>query len=220
MYVESKLCSICLRELPISQYHKDKSKKDGIRTDCKDCVRARLRAFRRNNLDYTRQRDRLYFERKYKEKRKVYRKQYYQRQLAENPDYREEENKRLKIVRNKNPEHTRILARAHKRRSKERNPQIHKLSNQISRHRRRARKRQSGGIFTKEDWITLVARSPHCYWCKRPWTKTRRPTHDHVVPLSKGGKNSVDNSVCACMRCNTYKGASAFNPITGQGILI
>jgi 5-methylcytosine-specific restriction endonuclease McrA len=65
-----------------------------------------------------------------------------------------------------------------------------------------------------------VARSPHCYWCKRAWTKTRRPTHDHIVPLSKGGANTVENSVCACRDCNSRKGAGRFNPNDGQGILI
>jgi len=30
---------------------------------------------------------------------------------------------------------------------------------------------------------------------------------DHVVPLSRGGKSTWDNVVCACVPCNTRKGA-------------
>lgn len=31
-------------------------------------------------------------------------------------------------------------------------------------------------------------------------------TVDHVVPKSKGGKNSFDNCVCSCFQCNNKKG--------------
>jgi 5-methylcytosine-specific restriction endonuclease McrA len=31
-------------------------------------------------------------------------------------------------------------------------------------------------------------------------------TVDHVIPLSRGGKSSWLNTVCACQRCNTRKG--------------
>jgi 5-methylcytosine-specific restriction endonuclease McrA len=93
--------------------------------------------------------------------------------------------------------------------------------------RRRAMVVGASGRFTAEDWQTLIARSRHCHWCKQPFTKKRRPdgtlgppTHDHVVPLSKGGANSLANSVCAHLRCNISKHARSFNPITGQGILI
>lgn len=79
-----------------------------------------------------------------------------------------------------------------------------------------ARRRASSGSFTAADWRILVARSPHCHWCKRRWTKDRRPTHDHVYPLSRGGENSLENSVCACRECNSRKGAGTVQP--GDGI--
>lgn len=34
----TKICSKCKRELPISHFQKDKSKSDGLNTQCKDCV--------------------------------------------------------------------------------------------------------------------------------------------------------------------------------------
>jgi hypothetical protein len=87
-------------------------------------------------------------------------------------------------------------------------------------NRRRARKKNTNGTFSAANWRDLLARSPCCHWCKRPWTKKRKATHDHIIALSKGGQNSVANSVCACFECNTRKGNRRFNPINGQGILI
>ncbi len=86
--------------------------------------------------------------------------------------------------------------------------------------RRRALLCGAAGIFTLADWRSLVARSRLCYWCGRRWTKIYRPTHDHIIPLSKGGSNSPENSVCACKECNSRKQDSHFNPSTGQGILL
>lgn len=86
--------------------------------------------------------------------------------------------------------------------------------------RRRARELHAPGEFTAEDWEVLVALSPRCHWCKKPFNKARQPTHDHVIPLSKGGANTVQNSVCACGSCNSRKGARRSDPITGQGLLL
>ena len=86
--------------------------------------------------------------------------------------------------------------------------------------RRRAQLYDAKGTFTAADWSALVSRSAHCYWCKRPWTKGRRPTHDHIIPLSKDGPNAPENSVCACMDCNNRKCVTRFDPVIKQGILL
>lgn len=38
--VTMKTCTKCLRELPLDQFHKERRKADGLRFDCKDCVRS------------------------------------------------------------------------------------------------------------------------------------------------------------------------------------
>jgi 5-methylcytosine-specific restriction endonuclease McrA len=90
----------------------------------------------------------------------------------------------------------------------------------IAHNRRRARIKASANTFTISDWRTLITRSKTCHWCKKPWNKSRRPTHDHVIPIAKGGPNTLENSVAACKSCNSKKRSQLINPITGQSILL
>lgn len=43
-----------------------------------------------------------------------------------------------------------------------------------------------------------------CQYCGKKDLKT--PELEHVIPKSKGGKNSFENCVCACKKCNRAKG--------------
>ena len=52
----------------------------------------------------------------------------------------------------------------------------------------------------------LFARDPHlCLYCGRDCPRPQL-TRDHVVPLSKGGRDSWENVVSACFHCNSRKG--------------
>ncbi len=45
-----------------------------------------------------------------------------------------------------------------------------------------------------------------CQYCGKTFPQ-KQLNLDHVVPLSRGGASSWDNVVCACIACNTKKGA-------------
>lgn len=52
----------------------------------------------------------------------------------------------------------------------------------------------------------------HCAYCERHFdadylslSKDRRPTRDHFIPISKGGKHRNDNIYIVCQYCNTLK---------------
>lgn len=69
---------------------------------------------------------------------------------------------------------------------------------------RRGRKKANGGVFTKKEWLLLLDKYDYrCYYCKQKFEKL---SVDHYIPLSKGGKNSIDNIVPACLSCNCKKG--------------
>jgi 5-methylcytosine-specific restriction endonuclease McrA len=45
-----------------------------------------------------------------------------------------------------------------------------------------------------------------CAYCPFIFTNGSQATRDHVLPKSKGGKNTLDNLVLACRKCNKIKG--------------
>lgn len=59
------------------------------------------------------------------------------------------------------------------------------------------------GTYTNVEWDQLCANYDHCCLC----CGERRPlTADHIVPLSKGGANTIDNLQPLCQSCNSSKG--------------
>lgn len=45
-----------------------------------------------------------------------------------------------------------------------------------------------------------------CTKCQKQLPLTRKNRHiDHIVPLSKGGSNSIENLIPMCAACNTSK---------------
>ena len=78
-----------------------------------------------------------------------------------------------------------------------------RLYKRRSQHRRRAVLRNAG-TYTHAEWETLCAHYDHrCLCCGE-----RRPlTVDHVIPLSRGGSNTVDNLQPLCLSCNDRKGS-------------
>ena len=78
--------------------------------------------------------------------------------------------------------------------------------------RRRARLKQSQGSYTRQEWEALVAQYKSCLMCLRPWGEipllasgAAVITVDHVVPISKGGSNTIDNVQPLCYSCNSKK---------------
>jgi len=58
-------------------------------------------------------------------------------------------------------------------------------------------------------WIEILQQSQgYCYYCKE-YEGCNSLTPDHVIPLGKGGENSPENIVAACLFCNVGKQASS-----------
>lgn len=82
------------------------------------------------------------------------------------------------------------------------------LANQRKTHsrRRRALLFSAPGSHTAEDILILWEKSKHrCYWCGKR-IKDGKYHVDHVMPLSKGGSDGIENLVIACPTCNMSKG--------------
>lgn len=61
-----------------------------------------------------------------------------------------------------------------------------------------------------KEWITLLKKyNNRCYYCGVKMTKKEGPrqrTRDHLIPLSRGGTDTLENIVPACRSCNSKKG--------------
>lgn len=69
----------------------------------------------------------------------------------------------------------------------------------------RSAKMGAKGSFTYEEWVLL--RQHFGNVCGRCKVALERPVIDHVIPLSRGGTNYIENIQTLCKNCNTGKGA-------------
>ena len=81
-------------------------------------------------------------------------------------------------------------------------------------HRRRARLLAVGGTFSTSAWLELLSRYPACPRCERRWEEIPLPkgrrsavSRDHIVAISKGGPNTIENIQPLCYSCNSRKGS-------------
>ena len=70
--------------------------------------------------------------------------------------------------------------------------------------RRKTKRRILLNEHTEEEWEAKKEQYGHkCFYCN----KVSKLTKDHVIPVSLGGSNGIDNIVPACWACNYKKRA-------------
>ena len=69
----------------------------------------------------------------------------------------------------------------------------------------KARRRNAPGNFTPEEWMAKLEKCGNaCVNCGA----TENIEIDHIIPISAGGENTIDNVQPLCRHCNATKGAS------------
>jgi replicative DNA helicase len=193
-----KRCSRCKSPKPLTEFSKDRRRKDGRASQCKRCDAQRLKtyydtvcapseAFRqRNNAKV-----KAYYK-KNKEHVRRYKAAYYQAHKAEITRQHQA------YYASHKPAITLAQKRYHER---------HPGRSAEDRHRRRMRERQ--GLYTPITpalrQFMLHKQSNKCCYCRRRFTKAHRATVDHLTPIARGGSHTPDNIVYACKSCNSKK---------------
>jgi 5-methylcytosine-specific restriction endonuclease McrA len=94
---------------------------------------------------------------------------------------------------------------------REKNPEKWKISNRANKHRRRA-----AGAVDINLWnlkLRLLDYSCACCGIKE------NITIDHILPISKGGSNSIDNLQPLCLTCNKTKFTKHINYLEDRNVI-
>jgi 5-methylcytosine-specific restriction endonuclease McrA len=86
-----------------------------------------------------------------------------------------------------------------------------------SNNRWRARVYGNGGVFTPSEWQALCAAFGNACACCGAVTVL---TVDHIVPISCGGLNTIDNIQPLCAECNGAKRTQAIDYRSGVPVLV
>ena len=196
----TKKCSRCKELYPFSHFSKNKIRKDGYSYWCKDCVAKYHKQHYEKNKDQINKRNKQYREshneynhvyyqehkeesidrvkqyyQEHKEERREYNKQYYQ-------EHKEERNKYSKQWRKTNPEKANMHGK-----------------------KWRAKKAGLEGSHTVADEEHI--KKMQGYKCISPYHDGNNGplTVDHIVPITKGGRDDVTNLQAICRSCNAKK---------------
>lgn len=170
--VKSKKCKKCGEIKPLTEFHKKKDAKDGLKYICKSCSKEKRRKRYEKNREYEKERNR-----KYHQKHREHYKEYYKRYRKENKEYFKEYRRKY-YQENMESEKER-----HKKYKKERyaNDPEFRTSCLLREQTRRL------GDYKNTNTIELVGCSAKEFWVMNgsPSIEELEDLHiDHIIPLS------------------------------------
>lgn len=159
-----KICSSCniSLELNTNNFYKDKSKKDGYRSSCKQCKKEHDKEYYKTNRD-SKIEYQLQYEKDNREKISIYKKQYTKKYRKNNlekekqrhKDYyiknKEKINKRISLYKQKNKDHLQEAATKYIREKRKNNPLFRLISNRRTRRSKCLKKINCSSLGLKNE---------------------------------------------------------------------
>lgn len=217
----TKVCRKCGQAKALDDFTIDTRYADGRYPWCAVCRRAwrqgrkeRIRelnaAWRERNPDRTREHGRNHYARN-KDKIAPKRREYDRQRWHNDAEYRVRKRNQDRERYQNNPQ-----ANARKRAAVLRyyyavrhTPKYRHMRNRrdrINKQRRRARLAAVESTLTMQEWQAILKEQNHrCAACQRHFNIFLRPTLDHIVPVSKGGGTTKENTQALCASCNSRK---------------
>lgn len=190
MLSTSKYCGGCCSEKPHSEFSKNKTQKDGLAIQCKDCYRT---YYRKRTLDPAFVQHKRDTRKSWREKNAARARADENARSAANPEKKRRE-RRESYARHPEP------AKARAREWCRANPEKMKAYD----HAHRSRKRDAPGKFTANDIKEIfAAQRGRCASCAAKLTG--RYHVDHIIALNNAGTNYRRNLQILCVGCNTSK---------------
>ncbi len=201
-FIILKQCIKCRTKKPVSEFNKDKSRKDGLQNYCRDCGRRYRQEHKKEAAEYQ------------KQYQKQYQKRYKQEHKKENVTYIKQyclDHKKDKAIydkqyRQENKEKTRLRMRLYHQTGQGKDVA------KRARHKRRAFKLCVGyevfspnKILERDGYICQKCGKKTCPDFKNQYHPLY-PNLDHIISLSKGGYHTRINTQCLCRQCNMEKG--------------
>lgn len=183
---KTKECSGCGGTFPITDFTKNRTKRDGHNSRCKECRSKYHKRYYSENADKIKARARKWYADN-TEYAKEYRRQHY-------IDHAEEYKERAAQYLINNAEAVREYER---RRYPTRKEDVKRRTRHYV-----AWSKGAIGEWSQEQWDTLrQMANGRCMCCGKG-----EMTMDHIVPLSRGGSNWIINIQVLCTSCNASKG--------------
>jgi len=189
--MESKICIQCGLLKSLDDYNFEPRNKDGHGGNCKLCKAKVDKDYKNRN----------------KEKVKAKLHKYY---LEHSDDFKEV----AKLWQTNNPEKAKEVAEKSRKKHPENQRRAtkkwrlaHPERHAEFQRNRNARKRGATGTITRQEFQDLCIQ--YDFRCLRCGANGKRPdvelTIDHVIPITKGGENSIGNAQPLCRSCNSSK---------------
>lgn len=178
--------------LPIESFALKNTDTGLRRAYCRPCHNAHNNALKATNRDRVREQARAYY--------------------AANTEVIKE---RIRVIRERDPEKYRAIHSGWKKRNPE---AVRAMGNK----RRVLETAAPGEHYTADEWKATKARYDHrCLMCRRQ-EPTIRLTVDHIMPISLGGSNAIDNLQPLCKSCNSkkHRGIIDLRPLTQAALIL
>lgn len=175
--MKTKVCSACGTEKPLDEFYRRKSSRDGRRADCKDCVRQRSLAWKKENKE---------------------------RHLAANKAWQENNrkhyNESLRAWHRRNQPASGAIHKRYYEANKKKFNGWDKKRRAIMRGapQKTAKTICRFSVHERDGGI--------CHICGRP-VEVSDFHLDHIIPVSRGGEHILSNVAVAHPFCNQSKGA-------------